>query len=49
MVNYIYFNQILFFLVKEINSKERDQFWQKEEIEEKKRIEAEKKRKEEVC
>lgn len=33
--------------VKEINSKERDQFWQKEEIEEKKRIEAEKKRKEE--
>ncbi|KPJ02122.1 PREDICTED: drebrin-like protein [Papilio xuthus] len=33
--------------VQEINSKERDQFWLKEEQEEKKRIEAEKKRREE--
>lgn len=33
--------------VKEINSKERDQFWLKEEQEEKKRIEAERKRREE--
>lgn len=32
--------------VKEINSKERDQFWQKEEQEEKKRLEEERKRKE---
>lgn len=31
--------------VKEINSKERDQFWQKEEQEEKKRLEEERKRK----
>lgn len=34
--------------VQEINSKERDQFWLKEEQEEKKRIEAERKRREEV-
>ncbi|CAK1586456.1 unnamed protein product [Parnassius mnemosyne] len=33
--------------VQEINSKERDQFWLKEEQEEKKRVEAEKKRREE--
>ncbi|CAG9793696.1 unnamed protein product [Diatraea saccharalis] len=33
--------------VQEINSKERDQFWMKEEQEEKKRVEAERKRKEE--
>ncbi|XP_041986594.1 drebrin-like protein isoform X2 [Aricia agestis] len=33
--------------VQEINSKERDQFWLKEELEEKKRVEAEKKRREE--
>ena len=40
---------VWYFLVKEINSKERDQFWLKEEQEEKKRVEAEKKRREEVC
>ncbi|XP_028169123.1 drebrin-like protein [Ostrinia furnacalis] len=33
--------------VQEINSKERDQFWMKEEQEEKKRVEAERKRREE--
>lgn len=36
------------FSVQEINSKERDQFWLKEEQEEKRRIEAERKRREEV-
>ncbi|KAL4709264.1 hypothetical protein ACJJTC_013324 [Scirpophaga incertulas] len=35
--------------VQEINSKERDQFWLREEQEEKKRVEAERKRREEVC
>lgn len=40
---------MLFFLVvQEINSRERDQFWMKEEQEEKKRVEAERKRREEV-
>ncbi|XP_032520553.2 drebrin-like protein [Danaus plexippus] len=33
--------------VQEINSKERDQFWMKEELEEKRRVEAERKRREE--
>lgn len=36
------------FAVQEINSKERDQFWLKEELEERKRVEAERKRREEV-
>lgn len=39
---------MVFITVQEINSKERDQFWLKEEQEEKKRIEAERKRREEV-
>lgn len=46
MLMYVIF---VFVTVQEINSKERDQFWLKEEQEEKKRIEAEKKRIDEVC
>lgn len=39
----------LMIAVHEINSKERDQFWLREEQEEKRRLEAEKQRREEVC
>lgn len=42
------FNRTIVLAVQEINSKERDQFWLKEELEERKRVEAERKRREEV-
>lgn len=44
----LYLIDQLCFAVQEINSKERDQFWLKEELEERKRVEAERKRREEV-